>query len=320
MAEQQQAPDISFVIPALNEAHNIPRTLDSIRQQAGVYRYEVVVIDNGSTDDTVALAKQAGAIVMQDTMATIGALRNIGVRLATGRLLVFIDADVSLTDAWRSNLPGVLESLENGDLIVTGSHCSPPDDCSWIEQNWFREFAFEQEVSHLGTGHLMLAREFFLQIGGFDDQLETGEDYDLCVRATDAGARIINNPQLRVVHHDFPQTLNQFVRREAWHGRGDVDSFGRFIRSKVALGATVFLFAHLLVLMGVLVPGGALLAVAGLGLLVLLLLASTWMKYRHAPWRARIVNTVLFYFYYLGRLLSFLHVVQRKPARCVAAE
>lgn len=315
MTDQQQVPAISFVIPALNEARNIPRTLDSIRQQAGGYRYEVIVVDNGSTDDTVALAKQAGAAVLQDVTATIGALRNLGARQAAGRLLVFVDADVSLTDAWRSNLPAVIASLANGDLVVTGSHCSPPDNCSWIERNWFREFAFEQEVSHLGTGHLMLAREFFLQIGGFDEQLETGEDYDICIRATKAGARIINNPQLRVVHHDFPQTLSQFVRREAWHGRGDLRSFSRFIRSKVALGATVFLFAHLLVLTGVMVPGGALLAVTGIGSLVLLLLASTWTKYRHAPWRARVVNTVLFYFYYLGRVLSFVHVVQRKPVR-----
>jgi GT2 family glycosyltransferase len=170
----------------------------------------------------------------------------------------------------------------------------------------------EQDVSHLGTGHLLLRRELFLQLGGFAESLETGEDYEFCQRARAAGAVILNDPKLRVVHHDFPQTLRQFVRREAWHGGGDLQSLRSLLQSKVAMGAMVFLLAHALIFTGLLQPVAALLGALLLGAL---LAASTWKKYRHAPWRSRLINGGLFYAYYLGRSLSFLRLLPRRPAR-----
>jgi glycosyltransferase involved in cell wall biosynthesis len=314
-AEPMESPALSFVIPALNEAHNIPRTLASIRRHASDYSHEVIVVDNGSTDATVRLAEDAGAVVLMDPSATIGALRNLGARRAGGRVLVFLDADVSLATEWRESLPDALAAVQGQAPVVTGSHCGPPDDCGWIERNWFGQFAVEQDVSHLGTGHMMLDREFFLRIGGFDEGLETGEDYEFCQRARAAGAGVVNDPRLRVVHHDFPRSLRQFVRREAWHGRGDLRSLPAFLHSKVAIGAAVFLLAHLMAFGGLLVPRAYGLFPAGLTLLLLLLGASAWKKYHHAPWPARLVNAVLFYFYYLGRALSFLHLIRKRPAR-----
>lgn len=307
-------PDLSFVIPALNEAGNIPRTLASIRQHAANYVHEVIVVDNGSADDTAHLAREAGAAVLVRPQATIAELRNIGAQQARGRVLVFLDADVSLTAAWRSALPIALAAVQEGP-VVTGSHCAPPDDCSWIERYWFHQFAVEQDVSHLGTGHMILDREFFAQLGGFDEGLETGEDYEFCRRAWAAGATILNEPRLKVVHHDFPRSLVQFVRREAWHGRGDLRSLSSFLQSKVAIGAAVFLLAHLMLFVGIAIPGAPALTLAGSGLLLFLLATSTWKKYSHAPWPARIINAGLFYFYYLGRALALLHVVRKKPAR-----
>jgi hypothetical protein len=88
-----------------------------------------------------------------------------------------------------------------------------------------------------------------------------------------------------------------------------------FLQSKVALGASAFLVAHGLVLTGLLLPGVASLLPLGLLLLILLLAASTWKKYRYAPWRSRFVNGGLFYAYYLGRSASLLYLFQRRSAR-----
>jgi len=312
-------PRLSFVVPARNEAAHIPRTLASIHAFAPPYSYEVIVVDNGSTDATAELARGAGATVLSSAGGTIAAVRNQGVAHARGQVLVFLDADVSLTADWQARLPHALALLDGARPAITGSHCGPPDDGGWIERNWFRQFALEQGSTHLGTGHLLIRRDLFERLGGFDESLETGEDYEFCQRAVQAGAEIVNDPALRVVHHDFPKDLPAFVRREAWHGRGDLRSWRAFLNSKVAVGAAVFLFAHLLLLLGALLPGGGRVAAAGAALLLALLLASTWKKYRHAPWAARLVNAVLFYFYYLGRSLSFAHVLQRSAGRSKAA-
>lgn len=310
-------PLLSFVLPAYNEAANIGRTLASIRRFAPPYRYEIIVVDNGSSDDTAALAQRGGARVLSCPDGTIAAVRNLGAAQARGHVLVFLDADVTLTADWQAHLPAALQLLAGEQPAITGSHCGPPDDGGWIERHWFREFARETESTHLGSGHLLIARELFERLGGFDQALETGEDYEFCQRARQAGAIIVNDPALRVVHHDFPKTLGAFVRREAWHGRGDLRSWRSFLRSKVAVGAALFVLAHLLLLLGVVLSGGGYVG-AGLLLLIALLLASTWRKYRHAPWLARAVNTGLFYFYYLGRSLSFLTLLQRRAGRRAA--
>jgi general stress protein CsbA len=65
-------------------------------------------------------------------------------------------------------------------------------------------------------------------------------------------------------------------------------------------------------LIGMLLPDGRSIRWLGLLLLLLLLAASTWKKYRHAPWRIRLINAGLFYVYYLGRTASLLHVLSKR--------
>lgn len=311
-------PELSFIIPAKDEAKNILRTLKSISLQAAAFPHQVIVVDNNSVDATASLAEEAGATVLKQPTGSIAAVRNAGARLALGKVLVFLDADVALTDAWRKHMPACLDALSRTTAMITGSHCSPPESCSWIERHWFSEFAVEEDASHLGTGHMILTRDFFQFIGGFDEDLETGEDYEICQRARALGGKIFNNPDLHVVHHDFPRTLQEFVAREAWHGRGDLRSTSEFMRSKVAIGAVVFLVAHFLMFAGVFLTPLRGLLPAGLLLLLLLLLASTWKKFSHAPFRSQIINFGLFYPYYLGRSISFLPSNRKQSMKAAA--
>lgn len=309
------AVDLSFIIPALNEADYIVGTLSSLKQQVTAYSHEVIVVDNGSSDTTAELAQQNGATVLLLPGATIAAVRNHGARQARGRVLVFLDADTSLTDDWGRHLPAALAALGSGQPLITGSHCVPPEPCSWVERHWFRRPEAGQEVAYLGTAHMLLQRELFWQLGGFDEGLETGEDYEFCHRARSAGAAIVDKPQLRVLHHAYPRTLREFIRREAWHGRGDLRSLRSFLQSKVALASAAFLVAHLLIIIGLIRPGGTSPLGLGLGLLAFLITASTLRKYRNAPWRSRCINAGLFYAYYMGRSASLLQLFQKRPSR-----
>ena len=93
---------ISVIVPAHNEEAWLPATLGSIRAAADYLRarsrvdVETIVVDNGSTDDTAAVARDRGATVIHEPVRSIGRARNTGARHASGEALVFVDADVHI--------------------------------------------------------------------------------------------------------------------------------------------------------------------------------------------------------------------------------
>jgi glycosyltransferase involved in cell wall biosynthesis len=304
---EPDCPRVSFVIPALNEEENVGRTIESIHQASGKASldYEVILMDHGSTDRTREIAREHGAEVVEHPFGTIGGLRNAGAERASGRILVFLDADVVLTEEWAESIGPVLERVDAGAPIITGSHCSPPDSRNPILRFWFGAMAHDPRNTHLGTGHLILSRRRFDEIGGFDATLQTGEDYEFCDRARKTGMAVEHDGRLPVLHFDYPLTLGAFIRREAWHGRGDRGSLSQILRSKVMMACLVFVVAHVLALMGVVFLRPELIGL-GVAVLLILLLGSALIKHRHAGALAVLVNAGIFYFYYLGRTAALL--------------
>jgi glycosyltransferase involved in cell wall biosynthesis len=259
-------------------------------------------VDNGSTDGTARVAAQLGARVIRRPGGNIGAVRNTGVATARGDILVFLDADVLITPEWAARLPAAVDSLQQDHRVLTGSWCRVPADGSWLERWWFEP---QTGDSHLGTGHMIMTRGFFDELRGFDEELATGEDYDLSRRAVASGGQIVIDHELRAEHLGWPRTLGAFIRREAWHGVGDFSSISAFIRSKVALATAMFALFHLLIIGGVLtynpwLAGTAAAAVVGL------CLASSAVKFRGQPLRTVLLNAAVYWVYYLGRTLSLI--------------
>src|SRR5262245_12307667 len=96
---QQSIPDVAVVIPAYNEERFIGATIDSVHAALKArYRYEIVVVDNGSTDGTASIARAHGAEMYVVPGVTVASLRNYGAARCSARVLVFIDADVVLTE------------------------------------------------------------------------------------------------------------------------------------------------------------------------------------------------------------------------------
>jgi glycosyltransferase involved in cell wall biosynthesis len=304
-------PGISFVIPAKNEEKHIADTLTAVKKNMIAASYEVIVIDNDSADQTAHIARSFGAQVIHKVGGTIGSARNAGVRLAKYDLIVFIDADVSITADWQQEIPKVLEMIRHNHRHVTGSHCVPPPDGCWIEKNWFRNFSQKAKTVHLGTGHLIMSHQLFDEINGFDENLRTGEDYDICQRARSAGAEIVNNENLLVIHRDYPKNLSQFIKREIWHGSGDFQTLNRMLTSKVAISAILMVVLHLLALI-MLIACCPLLAIVFILCAIGLCLMSSIYKFNQAGLRVILINTIIFYFYYWGRFLSIQYLWKKK--------
>lgn len=219
---------ISIVMPALNEGKCIQRSLKALLnlESVGLER-EIIVVDNGSSDNTVELCKAYGVRVVIKKGGTIGSLRNFGAGLASGDLLAFLDADCVVPKDWIAK---ALNYLENENKTILGFRLSLPEDPNWVAQCWDLLFAKRDvttEVDWLPTGNMVMSREVFSTVNGFDERLESNEDYDFCYRIKQEGCKIISSSDTAVVHLRPPQSLTQIFKKELWHGK---EVFAVFIR------------------------------------------------------------------------------------------
>ena len=166
---------ISFVVPAYNEERLLGRTLAAIhgagRELARTY--EVVVVDDASTDQTVAIAGAAGARVVRGAWRQIARVRNAGARASTGDVLIFVDADtVVSTAAVRATMSAVDSGAVGGGAAVM-----PDGQLAWWVRPAFRFSNFWARRFHLAYGcYVFCTRRAFNTTGGFDESLFATEE------------------------------------------------------------------------------------------------------------------------------------------------
>jgi len=305
---------LSYIIPTLNEEYFLPKVLKSINDYTPAdLTYEIVVADNGSDDKTISIAQDRGVDVIIDECAAVGGLRNLAVKRSCGRVLVFLDADISLTTLWGENISNVYQSIIDKPNQITGSRCGVPEKASWIEEIWFKPL-FDKSGKYINSGHMITSRELFESIGGFDEKLETGEDYVFCQSALKMKATIVNNSLLVVVHDGYPKTLYQFILREMWHGRGDCGSLGTILRSKVATLSILFMILHLTFITGM-VMYSVEVTVASLVFIVGSCVAASIGKHNTKTVKSLILVSLLYYFYFLSRFLSCVSFIRIRSIR-----
>jgi glycosyltransferase involved in cell wall biosynthesis len=212
---------ISVIIPAFNEEANIGKSLQALEAQTlSKELFEIIVVDNGSTDGTMSAADRFKTRlplqVVSKPEGKISAVRNYGAALAAGEILAFLDADCIPPSTWLEES----RALAREDLIW-GAHYLVPLDATWVGKIWFAYQATEQkgEVSFIPGSNFFIYRSTFDMIGGFGESLETSEDVEISHRAKSRGIRVIAYPALAVYHEGTPRTLRQFYRQNRWHGK-----------------------------------------------------------------------------------------------------
>ena len=166
---------ISFIVPAYNEEHELSKTLAAIRTAASgaAQPYEIIVVDDASTDATPEIASRVGAKVIPINRRQIAAARNAGGRAAEGEYLFFIDADTRID---RAHVSGGIAALEGG--YAGGSARVAMDGFvpAWGRM-LLRGFSSVYFGLNLGAGaFLFTTRRNFDSIGGFDEQYFAGEE------------------------------------------------------------------------------------------------------------------------------------------------
>ncbi len=213
--------ELSFIIPVRNDADGLARCLKSIAVAATGRKYEAIVVDNGSIDGSGDRALALGARVFR-LHGRVACLRNAAAKVASGRLLAFVDADHEIDERWASS---AIDLLTDRSVVAAGAPYHPPEFGSWVQHsyNLLRNHSPGiHEAAWLGSGNLVVRRQEFEAIGGFDQSLETCEDVDLCQRLAGHGFRVVADSRLRSTHHGDPSSLRQLFLSELWRGRDNV--------------------------------------------------------------------------------------------------
>jgi glycosyltransferase involved in cell wall biosynthesis len=204
--------EISVIVPARDAAATIGRTLEALAAQDTDAQFEVVVVDDGSRDETVEIARRAPGPVRVITQAGAGPgpARNRGVAESTGRILAFTDADCFPAPGWLS---AGLAGLERSDAAQGAVR----------PERGVRPMPFDRTIVVDGRGglyetaNLLVRRDLFNRLGGFEDWLgpvlgkPLAEDVWFGWRARRAGARVVFCDDALVEHAVFRRSLREYL-------------------------------------------------------------------------------------------------------------
>lgn len=174
---------ISIIIPAHNEEDYIAGTLEAINRQ-NYPNFEVLVVANGCTDRTAAVALNNCTRLVVLSNKGLGVSRNLGAKLAKGEILLFLDADTILE-------PGALENIANKftpEFAAATLKGKPDNDRFSHKAIYFmKNLVHRTGIHHGSSGVILCWKKHFVEVRGFDERLQVRENSELIKRLTKFG-------------------------------------------------------------------------------------------------------------------------------------
>ncbi|HEY2906295.1 MAG TPA: glycosyltransferase [Vicinamibacterales bacterium] len=215
------SPDVSIIVVVWNQAELTLACLQALAEAMEV-AFEVIVVDNASTDDTRRLLDRvAGAtVVTNPTNLGFTVAANAGARASRGEFLLFLNNDAVLE---RGSLERLLAAARRSQTIgAVGGKLVHPDgrlqeagSIIWADgscEGYGRggdpgapEYSFERPVDFCSGALLLTRRDTFNSLGGFDERYRPAyyEDADYCVRLWKSGLSVVYDPRAVAIHHEF---------------------------------------------------------------------------------------------------------------------
>lgn len=239
-------PDVSVIICTLNRCELLQRTLEllGLQKLPSGKRFEIIVVDNNSTDATPQVVRQAKRTVpvpivyLLEERAGLSRARNSGLHLARSEIIVFTDDDMIFSDSWLMEIYSLF-SNKPAPACVTGPvevHKDSHPSLQPAVVHGRRRHRFPSEPWDAGRGNNMsFQRRFLNRAGPFDTRLGagspsySGEDTDMFYRILKLGGEIVFDPEVGV-YHDHRRHTSQ-----------EIES----IVKNYAIGGTAFLIKHI---------------------------------------------------------------------------
>ena len=220
-APTSETPEVSVIIPVHGSFWYTHQCIRRIAEHKPLRPFEVILVDDGSTDETVLASMIISGIRVVRNAANMGFVGsvNAGAAVARGRLLMLLNNDTEVQAGWLDALCDTLDS--EPEIGIVGSKLLFPDgtlqECGGIvwrlgdAWNYGRDqdannpaFCFMRDVDYVSGASLMIRRSVWDEVGGLSPEFAPGyyEDTDLCFKARAAGHRVVVQPGSRIVHHE----------------------------------------------------------------------------------------------------------------------
>jgi glycosyltransferase involved in cell wall biosynthesis len=211
---------VSVIIPAYNAARTISRCLESLMEQDCAEDYEVIVIDDGSTDSTPqTVSKFNNVRLIRQKNAGPAAARNRGAAEAKGEIILFTDADCFPEHNWISEM--LRPFNENPDIVgVKGSYKTRQEEiiARFVQLEYedkYERMMKERYIDFIDTYSAGFRKKIFLDMNGYDTDFPVAcaEDVELSFRMSNQGYKMVFNPKA-VVYHMHPDTLSAYLGKK----------------------------------------------------------------------------------------------------------
>lgn len=214
---------LSIIIVSWNTVDATLECVQSIKKKFSDFSYEIIVVDNASTDDTVVKLKKEGGVVIIENNTNLGFSggNNVGAKIAKGEYLLFLNSDMELIDdklidmsKYLSKNPDIgiiAPKFLNLDFSPQGSVWPPQTLSNAFKEFWLgKENTYSKytplgnkpvEVFSVSGGAMMIKKSLFNKIGGWDKRyFMYFEDLELCRQIRKLGFKIVFYPECQVIH------------------------------------------------------------------------------------------------------------------------
>ena len=216
---------ISVVILNYNNKKVIERCIKTVMNHGRRYDYEIIVVDNGSTDGSYELLEQKygeHVKLIKNTVNGCSSGRNLGAKKASGKYLVFLDSDQwVVSDYWLDAALDILENNINVGAVGWSAGWFEPGKVTgpivqYVENGDIEssEIWYKTHIAYLGTGGMTMSRDLFEKINGFDEFYDPTcfEDTDLSLKIRNYGYELAYCPYIAVMHlpHQTTKSGSEF--------------------------------------------------------------------------------------------------------------
>jgi GT2 family glycosyltransferase len=218
-------PKVSVVVCSYNGGATLRECLLSL-MNLSYPDYEVILVDDGSTDGTPQIAEEFPQIIyIRQSNHGLSHARNVGARRATGEVVAYTDSDCVADEDWLSYL--VRAMADQNVVAIGGPNITPPSD-GWIAKcvavcpgNPSHVMLDDRRAEHVPGCNMAFRRDVLLEMDGFDPQFrQAGDDVDICWRLLDDGFNIGFAPAAMVWHHRRA-TVSAYLKQQRGYGKSE---------------------------------------------------------------------------------------------------